>query len=188
MVAVCTIETVIPFCYDESVLKLSKLQKWILRAALDALINKNCPMIFYSEVKEGYFGLRRSHTDTQGWKFAKRSTPGYNAANTSLSRAAHRLQQRHLVTVDASVGYSQDTAIAPTTEGFAVAALTEKETPSAFGFDPIAPRRLKEIIEKSKRMSHEDRERERMSPTAREIERYERDVLTRIFGPDAEED
>ncbi len=151
--------------------KLSKLQKWALRAALDQHIREGADSIQYWQIKEEYFHLPPAPAGNYGWWFSKKHTPGYNAAAASVSRTAKRLKQRGLATVRREGGsYAsprarerrpQDVAIAPTTAGFALAALIELETPGAFGFKPLTRSQLDPIINESKRTSAEERDLER---------------------------
>jgi hypothetical protein len=160
------------------VLKLSKLQKWILRAALapelgmanrQKFIHENegsrserpdvewdpgrWGILFYADVKATYFKLPRVH-DTKSWIFAKGRTPGYSAASNSVSRAAWRLGERGLIE---NFIYGRS-VIAPTSEGYAIAASLEMKTPGAFGFRPIPRDYLQRIIREFKRIPAEERQ------------------------------
>jgi hypothetical protein len=178
--------------------KLSELQMWILRAALDPKLVKSdlerdrgseiekevqrdiargespraarsirkifeaiddgekwtpgrWGTVHYCQVKEFYFGLRREHTSNR-WVFAKQATANYQAVSNSVSRAASRLKTRGLVALQ-----SRDGEIAPTIEGYAMAANIEMQTPAAFGFTPIPRHYLERIIAESRRIPSERR-------------------------------
>ena len=62
------------------------------------------PDLLYPEIKASYFGLPliRPARGLAGWKFEKRKLKNYDAASTAVSRAAHSLAKRGLVTVRAS--------------------------------------------------------------------------------------
>jgi hypothetical protein len=138
---------------------LSKLQCFILRAALDARVNDDNDVIAFERVKADFFRLPYGSGISYrlgGWTFAKTTTPGYMAASNSTSRAAGRLAARGLVTVE-RYELDQGRMIAPTSQGYAVAALIELKTPGAFGFDAIDRRRLNEIIKESTQLSREER-------------------------------
>jgi hypothetical protein len=102
---------------------LSKLQRWILRAALNKLViyeraeddesslecvGNEATRLFYSEIKLNRgdvpnLRLPRSHGEenaSTGWVFRKLNTPKYNSRSVTVARAAKRLWMRGLVILD----------------------------------------------------------------------------------------
>ena len=92
-------------------MKLSKLQRWILLAALRnresgrglgilTSSTDHAADLSFAEIKSGYYHFRKAKKEFEPrWNFHSTDISNYRAASASISRAVRRLHERCLVQI-----------------------------------------------------------------------------------------
>jgi hypothetical protein len=85
---------------------LSELQGWILWRTLrnlEEIEQSGRPphhaCLIYAEIKSEFFRMPTSRNDLNGWRFRKNKLADYNKVSATISRAAHLLEGRELISV-----------------------------------------------------------------------------------------